>query len=75
MENLKESSLLEVCVEYCKTSNTIYFSAKNNFNFALHKYFFSRNFIEEYLGAYGRGFYLDLNCNLNLKQFKMKIFE
>lgn len=39
MKNLKESSPLEICTKYCKTSNTLYFSAKNDFNFTAHKFF------------------------------------
>lgn len=75
MENLKESNSLEVDVRYYKTADAIYFSAKNDFNFAAHRYFFSRNLIEEFNGIFKSGTYLDLRVNLNLKHFKIEIFE
>jgi hypothetical protein len=75
MKNLKESSPLEISARYYKISNTICFSAKNNFNFAAHRYFFSRNLIEEFNGIFKSGIFIDLNENLNLKHFKIEIFE
>ena len=75
MENLKESSPLEISIRYYKTADEIYFSAKNDFNFAAHRYFFSRNLIEEFNGIFKSGIYLDLKDNLNLKHFKIEIFE
>lgn len=75
MENLKESSPLEISTRYYNTADAIYFSAKNDFNFAAHRYFFSRNLIEEFNGIFKSGTYLDLRVNLNLKHFKIEIFE
>lgn len=76
MENLKESSSLEICVKYYKTTNTIYFFAKNDFNFTAHKYFLKRNFIEEYNGTFKSGiFFFDLEDLLNIKQFKLEMFD
>jgi hypothetical protein len=75
MKNLKESSPLEISARYYKTADAIYFSAKNNFNFEAHTYFLSRNLIEEFNGIFKSGIFIDLNENLNLKHFKIEIFE
>ena len=75
MKNLKESCPLEICVRYYKISNTIYFYAKNDFTFTAHKYFLKINLIEEYNGIFKSGIFLDLNEILNLKQFKIEIFD
>jgi hypothetical protein len=76
MKNLNESISIELSPMGNKVPCRICFYIKNNSIFDKgHNYFISRDLRKDYVGAYKLGYYINLNCNLNLKEFKMEIFE
>lgn len=78
MENLKESNSLKIFVNYNnKTDNIILFYIKNNSIIKAYDYFISKNLRKEKGGKYYHGYPLELEDKkiLNLKQFKIEVFE
>lgn len=75
MKKVKESISIKLHPFISEIQTTMYFSIKDNSEFKFHTYFIDRNLRKEYAGSYMTGYFLDLNDNLNLKQFKIEIFK